>query len=311
MINILLDCTKLKDMELFYNLEEIIKYIIIAILILIPFITLIKVLYNFFSHITSRRTVRKFFLQTFLSIGLVFCVYLMPIIFSRVDEYKSNFDYCLKYTNKENLEELRKYNKEKEELKKNGIEEKYAELKNKIKENRKNLISKINTSNKNNNENRSVIIKLEENNNVWGNLEFKDGVFYINGSNEKMNIKDGIVGLNPVFSNRLNKMIEDAKEYNYQINVVIGYRNYSKVKETFDIEGDCLEKCDYLIHPNVQMYSYGISANLKFNSEDAKKWAYNNAYKYGLYFKYENIIEPAKVVYKDYPTCQKMCEVEE
>ena len=70
MINILLDCTKLKDMELIYNIGIGLKYILIGIFILIPFITLMKVLYNFFSHITSRRTVKKFFMQTFLSIVL-------------------------------------------------------------------------------------------------------------------------------------------------------------------------------------------------------------------------------------------------
>jgi len=310
MINILLDCTKLKDMELMYNIGIGLKYFLIGILILIPFITLLKVLFNFFSKIRSRRTIKKFFIQTCLSIGLIFSVYLTPKFFSRVDEYKSSFDYCMKYTNKTNLNKLKENDKEKQLLKETGIEEKYNNLELMIKESKKDLITKINNQDKNNNEKRNMTIEIEEKKGQWGNLKFEGGIFYILGSNEKINKRDGLLGLNPVFLNRLNKMIEDSKEYNHKINVVIGYRPYSKYLETFN-KDECNESCSYNLHPSVQMHSYGISSKLYFSTEEAKKWAYDNAYKYGLYFKYDSIIEPSKVVYNDYPTCNSLCEVEE
>jgi len=310
MINILLDCTKLKDMELVYNIGIGLKYILIGIFILMPFITLIKVLYNFFSHITSKRTVKKFFIQTFVSIGLIFSVLLMPMVFSRADEHKSNLDYCLKYTTKVNLDKLREDDKERKLLKENGIEEKYLELEEKIKENKSDLIYKINNGDKNNNEKRPMTINVKENNGKWGTLEFRDGIFYILGSSENVNRRDQLLGLNPIFYNRIKVMIEDAKNNEYKINIVVGYRPYFKYSYLYG-EDDCINKCSYMIHPDTQMHSYGISALLNFSSEEAKVWAYSNAYKYGLYFKYDNIIEPSRIVYKDNPTCKSLCEVEE
>lgn len=309
MINILLDCTKLKDMELIYNIGIGLKYILIGIFILIPFITLMKVLYNFFSHITSRRTVKKFFMQTFLSIVLTLLVVITPMFFKGVNEYDSDLNYCLKYTTKTNLNKLREDDKEKKILKENGIEEKYIKLEEKIKEINSELIYKINNGDKNNNEKRSMTINIKENNGKWGTLEFRDGIFYILGSSENINKRDQLLGLNPIFYNRLKAMINDASNIGYKINVVVGYRSYLKYSYLYG-EDDCINKCIYMIHPDTQMHSYGISAKLDFSSEAAKTWANNNAYKYGLLFKYDNIIEPSRVVYKDSPTCNSLCEVE-
>lgn len=309
MINILLDCTKLKDMELIYNIGIGLKYILIGIFILIPFITLMKVLYNFFSHITSRRTVKKFFMQTFLSIVLTLLVVITPMFFKGVNEYDSDLNYCLKYTTKTNLNKLREDDKEKKILKENGIEEKYIKLEEKIKEINSELIYKINNGDKNNNEKRPMTINIKENNGKWGTLEFRDGIFYILGSSENINKRDQLLGLNPIFYNRLKAMINDASNSGYKINVVVGYRSYLKYSYLYG-EDDCINKCIYMIHPDTQMHSYGISAKLDFSSEAAKTWANNNAYKYGLLFKYDNIIEPSRVVYKDSPTCNSLCEVE-
>ena len=88
-------------------------------------------------------------------------------------------------------------------------------------------------------------------------------------------------------------------------------RSYDKFLEVWNSsDDDCHTKCEYIINPDSELYSYGISANLYFADEKTKEWAHNNAYKYGLYFKSDDRIEPAKVVYKSYPTCKKLCEVE-
>lgn len=304
---ILLDCTKLEVLKLIFNIIKYTKYVVLFICALIPFIFLIKIIYNLITGIRSSKTKKSFFKSFLLSLVIVSVMYLIIYSFKGLDEYKSNINYCLKYANLENINILEKNKKEVEENK-NVVEEEYLKLENSIKEYNKKEISKINSENKNNNETRKSTIITKFNDNKWGNLEYKNGIFYILGSAKDMNRRDNNYGLNPIFYDRLSKMITDSEN---KIKISIGYRSYDKFLEVWNSsDDDCNTKCDYIINPDSELYSYGISANLYFADEKTKEWAHNNAYKYGLYFKSDDRIEPAKVVYKSYPTCKKLCEVE-
>ena len=114
---ILLDCTKLEVLKLIFNIIKYTKYVVLFICALIPFIFLIKIIYNLITGIRSSKTKKSFFKSFLLSLVIVSVMYLIIYSFKGLDEYKSNINYCLKYANLENINILEKNKKEVEENK--------------------------------------------------------------------------------------------------------------------------------------------------------------------------------------------------
>ena len=161
-------------------------------------------------------------------------------------------------------------------------------------------------------------------NGTYGSLKVENGVFYIPNqratSDNDIPKQSGQYGLNPIFWERLNSLINDAAARGYKIGVTSGWRSYSSQKNLWDNSTrPCSERNNWTACPGGSRHGFGIAADLSFDGSScsgswdcnsAAKWAHDNAANYGLTFRLSWEawhIEPINVQGGSFGTCTATC----
>lgn len=163
-----------------------------------------------------------------------------------------------------------------------------------------------------------------EANGTYGSVKYENGVFTIPNQRATKDSdipkQSGSYGLNPIFSERLNKLIADAKQQGYTITVTSGWRSYSSQTSLWNNSNRaCSERGKWVACPGGSRHGFGIAADLSFNGTGcsggwdcnaAAKWTHANAAKYGLRFpmSWEAWhIEPTNVQGGAFGSCKAPC----
>ncbi len=161
-------------------------------------------------------------------------------------------------------------------------------------------------------------------NGTYGSVKVENGVFYIPNqratSDADIPKQSGEYGLNPIFWERLNALITDAKANGYNITVTSGWRSYSSQRSLWDNSNrPCSERSKWVACPGGSRHGFGIAADLSFNGtscsggwdcNEAAAWVHANAANYGLTFRMDWEpwhIEPAQVSGGSFGSCQASC----
>lgn len=159
---------------------------------------------------------------------------------------------------------------------------------------------------------------------TYGSVVYENGVFKIPNrratSDADIPKQSGSYGLNPVFSQRLDKLIADAKSQGYNISVTSGWRSYSSQASLWNNSNRaCSERGKWVSCPGGSRHGFGIAADLSFNGTScsggwdcnaAAKWVHDNAPNYGLKFRMSWEpwhIEPDNVQGGSFGSCQAPC----
>ena len=133
--------------------------------------------------------------------------------------------------------------------------------------------------------------------------------------------QSGIKGLNPYFSAKLKKLIDDASAKGYNVTINSGYRSYSaQLKNWNEDEHDCSVRSKWVACPGGSYHGFGVAADLRFDNEkcsqtnfncnDDAKWVHENAQNYGLHFRLNNEpwhIEPENIKGGNFGACTAKC----
>ena len=130
-------------------------------------------------------------------------------------------------------------------------------------------------------------------------IEQKNGLYYIGGiliANKSYSLpKDyNPGGLLSEFSTNFNKMKSDASKDGVKLEIISGFRSYTKQTNTYNryVSQDGKEKADtYSARPGHSEHQTGLAADINSLSQswgDTKegKWLNNNCYKYGFIIRY-------------------------
>lgn len=163
-----------------------------------------------------------------------------------------------------------------------------------------------------------------EANGTYGSVTYENGVFKIPNkratSDADIPKQSGSYGLNPIFSERLDKLIADAKSQGYNISVTSGWRSYSSQASLWNnSDRACSERGKWVSCPGGSRHGFGIAADLSFNGTScsggwdcnaAAKWVHDNAASYGLKFRMSWEpwhIEPDNIQGGSFGSCQAPC----
>ena len=159
---------------------------------------------------------------------------------------------------------------------------------------------------------------------TYGSVVYENGVFKIPNrratKDSDIPKQSGSYGLNPVFSQRLDKLIADAKSQGYNISVTSGWRSYSSQASLWNNSNRaCSERGKWVACPGGSRHGFGVAADLSFNGTScsggwdcnaAAKWVHENAPNYGLKFRMSWEpwhIEPDNVQGGSFGSCQAPC----
>lgn len=96
-------------------------------------------------------------------------------------------------------------------------------------------------------------------------------------------------GLNPTFEAAVNQMIADAPG---SISISSGFRSVQRQKELWNQAlkkyGSPAVARKWVAPPGNSKHNHGLAADLKYASDEVKRWAHENAAKYGLTFPLSN-----------------------
>lgn len=179
-------------------------------------------------------------------------------------------------------------------------------------------------SNNNTGSNTGTYDSSGEQNGTYGSVTYSNGVFTIPNkratSDSDIPKQSGQYGLNPIFWERLNKLIQDGKAQGYNITVTSGWRSYSSQRSLWDNSNrPCSERGNWVACPGGSRHGFGIAADLAFNGSScsggwdcnaAAKWAHNNAANYGLKFRMSWEpwhIEPDNIQGGSFGSCNATC----
>lgn len=178
--------------------------------------------------------------------------------------------------------------------------------------------------NNDNNNNEGGNVNTNENASS-GKVTVKNGVFYIPNKRATSDAdtpkQSGKGGLNPVFWERLSKLINDAKAKGYKVTITSGLRPYSRQLKLWNNSSrPCSQRSKWVACPGGSRHGWGIAADLKYNGKScdqnhwncnaAATWVHNNASKYGLKFRMKHEpwhIEPSQVKGGSYGSCKASC----
>ena len=159
----------------------------------------------------------------------------------------------------------------------------------------------------------------------YGLLKVENGVFYLPNKRATKSSdipkQSGSHGLNPIFWERLNKLIQDGTKKGYKIAVSSGWRSYDSQLSLWNSSTrSCSTRASWVACPGGSRHGFGIAADLKFNGSSCSqsnwncnssaKWVHDNAASYGLKFRLSNEpwhIEPDKVEGGSFGKCQAKC----
>ena len=96
-------------------------------------------------------------------------------------------------------------------------------------------------------------------------------------------------GLQPDFASSLSAMMEDAKGAGHGVSIFSGYRSHQKQTALWNDAvkkyGDPEIADNHVARPGGSSHEYGLAADLRFSSPDAREWVHSNARNYGLHFR--------------------------
>lgn len=130
-------------------------------------------------------------------------------------------------------------------------------------------------------------------------IEMKNGLYYINGiliANKSYPLSENYSpgGLLKEFTNNFNLMKNDAKNQGINLNIVSGYRSYSKQESVYNnyVAMDGKNAADtYSARPGHSEHQTGLAADINsvnnsFINTPEGKWLNDNCYKYGFIIRY-------------------------
>lgn len=163
-----------------------------------------------------------------------------------------------------------------------------------------------------------------EANGSYGSVRYENGTFIVPNqratSDADIPKQSGPYGLNPIFWDRLGKLINDAAAQGYKITVTSGWRSFSSQLSLWQNSNRaCSVRRQWVACPGGSRHGFGIAADLAFNGTScsgswncnaAATWVHNNAARYGLVFRLSNEawhIEPDKLTGGNFGACTYPC----
>lgn len=130
-------------------------------------------------------------------------------------------------------------------------------------------------------------------------IEKKNGVYYIGEiliANKTYNLPSGYNpgNLLSVFTENFNKMASDAKKEGINLNIISGFRSYSRQQSIYNnyVSKDGQTAADrYSARPGHSEHQTGLAADINslsqsFENTNEGKWLNNNCYKYGFIIRF-------------------------
>ena len=313
----------------FYQIGLIAKYALHIVFIIIPIIVMIMCMIDVSKLITKPEapgaTIKT--IVTRLIAGLV--VFLLPTlisaVFSLVEDYDDTF--LTKYYTDASVEKIEllkeQYNNEQiaNKAKTNALLKEASVAREEAERKRNEPIEQDRIENENN---EGTYDGDTVSNGTFGSVTVKDGVFYVPNrratSDADIPKQSGGYGLNPIFWERLNSLLEDAKKQGYNVTITSGWRSYSSQRSLWDNSTrPCNERPQWVACPGGSRHGFGIAADLSFNGtacsgswdcNAAATWIHANAANYGLRFRMSWEpwhIEPAQVIGGSFGSCSASC----
>ena len=321
----------------------LLKYGIHIVCIIIPIIVIIKWMMDMFKVVMNPDEMTKSLKQMAYRLIAALTLFFIPTFanacFKMVEEYNPEL-FTSYYTNADTaqiafLEE--EYAKaveaeqalnsaELKEAEKRQAEEMKKKQEQLEEQRRQEAQQNQNTTNNNNNTNNSTgsYDTSGEANGTYGSVTYENGVFTIPNrratSDADIPKQSGSYGLNPIFAERLDKLIADAKAQGYNITVTSGWRSYSSQASLWNNSNRaCSERGKWVACPGGSRHGFAIAADLSFNGTScsggwdcnaAAKWVHDNAPNYGLKFRMSWEpwhIEPDNVQGGSFGSCQAPC----
>ena len=326
----ILDATEIQTELTITRLFLILKYAINIGAILLPIILIIKGSMDMYKSIVSPKEIPNSLKQIGYRIMCALTIFFIPTfanaIFGMVEEYDANaYTNLYKNASVEQIAKLEEeYDKEFEADKALRTAQAKEANKRRYEEERKKIEQKEEQKRQEAQNNSGSYDPSGEANGTYGSVTYANGVFTIPNKRATKDSdipkQSGSYGLNPVFSDRLNKFIADAKKEGYTITVTSGWRSYSSQASLwYNSNRACSERGKWVACPGGSRHGFGIAADLSFNGTGcsggwncnaAAKWAHENAANYGLRFpmSWEAWhIEPTNVQGGAFGSCQASC----
>lgn len=326
----ILDATAIQTELTITRLFLILKYAINIGSILLPIILIIKGSMDMYKSIVNPKEIPNSLKQIGYRIMCALTIFFVPTfanaIFGMVEEYDADaYTNLYKNASVEQIAKLEEeYDKEFEADKALRAAEAKEANKRRYEEERKKIEQKEEQKRQEAQNNSSSYDTSGEANGTYGSVTYANGVFTIPNKRATKDSdipkQSGSYGLNPIFSDRLNKFISDAKKEGYTITVTSGWRSYSSQASLwYNSNRACSERGKWVACPGGSRHGFGIAADLSFNGTGcsggwdcnaAAKWAHENAANYGLRFpmSWEAWhIEPTNVRGGAFGACQASC----
>lgn len=315
-----------------YQVGLILKYVFNIIFTIIPIIVMIMCMIDLSKHITKPDNYGptiKIIVSRLIS-GLI--IFLIPTMLTAVFSLIEGYDDSIvtKYytdASVEKIEQLKaalqdefaaEKNKTTAELKQASIEREEAERK-RIEQLEEFEREEENTESSGGNYSGDSISSGE-----YGSLRVENGIFYLPNrratSEADIPKQSGEYGLNPIFWERLNSLLTDAKAQGYNVTITSGWRSYSSQRSLWDNSSrPCSERGKWVACPGGSRHGFGIAADLSFNGTScsgswdcnaAAQWVHANAANYGLKFRMSWEpwhIEPENVQGGSFGSCNASC----
>lgn len=326
----LLDAIAIENEITITRLFLLLKYAVHIIAVIIPIILIIKCTMDMYKSVVSTKELPNSLKQIGYRIACAVTIFFVPTfanaIFGMVEEYNPNaFTEIYQNASLEQIESLEvDYDNAIKSEKALRIAQKKELAKKQKEEERKKIEQKEEQRRQEQQNNSGSYDSSGEANGTYGSVTYANGVFTIPNrratSDADIPKQSGSYGLNPVFSDRLNKFIADAKKEGYTITVTSGWRSYSSQASLwYNSNRACSERGKWVACPGGSRHGFGIAADLSFNGTGcsggwncnaAAKWAHENAPNYGLRFpmSWEAWhIEPTNVKGGAFGACQAKC----
>ena len=319
----------------FYQVGLILKYALNIVFIIVPIIVMIMCMIDISKHIVkpdSPGPTIKMLVSRIIA-GLI--IFLIPTMLNAIFTLIEGYDdsAVTKYYTEASVEKIEQLkteveNEKKANKNKTKAELKEAALKREEEERKKNeqleAIRKENEQNNNSSDSPGNYDGDSTSGGEFGSVTVKDGVFYIPNrratSDSDIPKQSGGYGVNPIFWERLNALLTDAKAQGYNVTVTSGWRSYSSQRSLWDNSNRaCSERSKWVACPGGSRHGFGIAADLSFNGtscsggwdcNNAAKWVHANAANYGLKFRMSWEpwhIEPAQVQGGNFGSCKASC----
>lgn len=322
-----------------YRVALILKYGINILLTILPIIVIIFSMIDIFKIVINPNEVNKSIKEVATRILAGIIVLFIPTIidysFSLIESYDNTV--VLQYYNNasiEKIEELEQKYEEEREAEKNKREAEYKQAYIKEQEELKKQREQIEEYKKEQEEIQQQQQQQQGSTPTYtgdtipdgnyGKVTVTNGVFYVPNQRASSDAdtpkQSGAHGLNPVFWERLSKLINDGASNGHTITVTSGWRPYSTQRRLWDQSTRaCSERNKWVACPGGSRHGWAIAADLAFNGtgcsggwdcNSAAKWAHDNAAKYGLVFRMSWEpwhIEPSQVSGGSYGACTTPC----